>query len=283
MITWSTLFFIEKNKKIVPKGCLMGKSKTTLLHTYCKWSLTDPYQEKGIIVATDCTQEWLLTWWWENYIQHNDLPVSFVDFGMSKEMKAWCQEKGNYIPLSVPNIFIGEKGSFSAIYAEELEKKHGAYIWESRHAWFKKPLACLQSPYKTSLWMDLDCEIRGPLDPLFSLPLYSGVSLAKNYCEEKGEDINSGVILFKHGAPLIKHWAEESFKESALFIGDQDVLRELIDRGNLKTGDLPLLYNWSRFNKETPEAIVVHWHGNHGKTSISHQISKRNLELLGFT
>ena len=89
------------------------------------------------------------------------------------------------------------------------------------------------------------------------------------------------MIVFEHGAKLIEHWAEESFKESHLFIGDQDILRSLIDNNKLETGDLPLLYNWSRFNKDNPEAVVMHWHGNYGKTTIAHLIAKKNLALSG--
>ena len=270
-------FFIQtkKNKSSMENHQIRNYS------SYCKWPTGAPAQDKGIIIATDITQEWLLTWWWENYIQHNDLPVSFVDLGMSKEMKNWCLDKGNYIPLPVPDIFVKEKDFFSEAHIKKWEHEFGTYFWGSRNAWFKKPLACLQSPYKTSLWIDLDCEVRGSLDPLFSLPLPSGISIAKKYCEEKEEDINSGVIVFKYGAALIEQWAEESFKENHVFVGDQDILQFLINKNNLETGTLPPLYNWSRFNKDNPEAIVMHWHGNYGKSTISHQIAKTNLMLSG--
>ena len=261
----------------------MKNNEMAYYATYCKWPSENPSEEKGIIVATDISQEWLLPWWWEHYSQHNNLLVSFVDFGMSKEMKAWCIDKGNYIPLPIPDIFVKEKDSFSKVQIELLEKKHGSYIWDNRNAWFKKPLACLQSPYKTSLWVDLDCEVRGALDPILSLSPSSEIRLAKHYYEERGEDINSGVIVFKHGSSLIEDWAKDSFKDNHLFVGDQDVLRVIINNTDIKTEDLPPIYNWSRFNKENPEAIIIHWHGNHGKTSIAHQIAKRNLELSGFT
>lgn len=258
----------------------MENDKLESFKSYFKWSKEEPQQEKGIVVATNSTQEWLLIWWWENYRKHNDLPVSFVDFGMSKEMKAWCKEKGHYIPLSIPDVFIAERNSFSKIHIEKWEQEFGSYFWDSRPAWFKKPLACLQSPYKTSLWMDLDCEVRGPLDPLLSHPLYSEISISKKYLDGL-EPINSGVIVFKHGSSLIRQWAELCFEQNHTAVGDQDVLWNLIAINKFQTDDLSLLYNWSRFSKENPEALVVHWHGNHGKTMISHQIAKKNLEISG--
>ena len=42
-------------------------------------------------------------------------------------------------------------------------------FWQCRNAWFKKPLACLQSPFKRTIWVDLDCEVRRELGELFAL------------------------------------------------------------------------------------------------------------------
>lgn len=256
---------------------------TRLYETYSKWSLHEPVAENGFVVAADLTQEWLLPWWWSNYTKYNNLPVAFVDLGLSKEMKEWCKKRGHYIPLPIPNIFVAEKDSCSSEHIKNWEELYGSHFWESRNAWFKKPLACLQTPYKTSVWMDLDCEVRGSLTSIFSLSIpSSGIMLAQEYPSvEDWDNINSGVILFKKGNPTIEEWAKESLESNHTYKGDQDILHALILKKQIPLGDLPLIYNWSRFSEVNPEALVVHWHGTHGKSFITHQIQKAIIQEAG--
>ncbi|MES2199735.1 MAG: hypothetical protein V4489_06170 [Chlamydiota bacterium] len=249
---------------------------------FCKWSTEKPLAEKGFIVAADTTQEWLLPWWWENYTKYNDLPVAFVDLGLSKEMKNWCKERGRYIHLFVPDAFLLEKASFPKEHIDHWETLHGKKFWESRNAWFKKPLACLQSPFEKNVWMDLDCEVKGYLGDIFSVPLPSySVAAAKEHLPNKDPSINSGVILFQKNTPLIETWAEESLKNNSLYFGDQDSLYALILKNHPPMADLPLTYNWSRLNQNNEDALVVHWHGNTGKMVISHQIQKMMMQKEG--
>jgi hypothetical protein len=246
---------------------------------YCLWPATTPIQEKGFVVAADISQEWLLPWWWNKYSQHNDLPVAFVDFGLSLEMKDWCKQKGIYIPLPVPDLFVKEKDAFSLDHVKMWEEKHNTFFWNSRGAWFKKPLACLQTPYELSVWMDLDCEVLANLDDIFSLSLPpSGVFIAKD--SELG-GVNSGVILFKKKAKLIEDWAKDSFQKNDLFVGDQDVLYSIIKEKEILIGDLSRLYNWSRIGPPNPDARILHWHGQYGKITIQHQIFKEQLKETG--
>ena len=117
------------------------------LEDHSKWPLKKALAEKGFIVAADQSLEWLLPWWWERYSKYNDLPVAFVDLGLSKEMKEWCKEKGHYIHLPVPNVFMDEpEDALKATMRREL----GSDFSISRNAWFKKPLCCLQAPFELS-------------------------------------------------------------------------------------------------------------------------------------
>lgn len=259
------------------------KQDTKLYEDYCKWTSEKPLSDKGFIVAADLTQEWLLPWWWERYSKYNDLPVTFVDFGLSKEMKEWCKEKGHYIHLPIPDVFVAEKDSLPTQHIEFWENQHGTYFWKNRNAWFKKPLACLQSPYERSVWMDLDCEIKGSLASIFSLQLPPlGLTIAKGYVYiTDGVDVNSGVIFFQKGSPIMEDWAKESIKNNHVYIGDQDVLYDLILKKNTQVVELPATYNWSRFNQSNPDALVIHWHGDHGKSIIMHQIQKSNMQKEG--
>ena len=70
-------------------------------------------------------------------------------------------------------------------------------FWPCRNAWFKKPLACLQSPFEISLWIDLDCEVTGPLDVLYDV-YGSSIAMARYPQKYIPYPIyNSGVIVFR--------------------------------------------------------------------------------------
>lgn len=251
----------------------------SVYNAFC--SFAPPSADEGVVVASDLTQEWLLPWWFSHYKKHNNHPVTFVDLGLSKEMKAWCKEHGHLAPLPVPDLFVKEKEELSLKQIALWEKRHGTHFWENRKGWFKKPLACLQAPYKRSIWLDSDCEVRGDLSPLFSKDLSPHkVMVAKEYLEGGGKGVNSGVLVFETDCPLILEWAKEAFAGNARFVGDQDILSHLIEETGVKPKELPPIYNWSRFSGENPEAIVMHWHGNHGKKVIAHQITKQNLEIF---
>ncbi|MES2199736.1 MAG: hypothetical protein V4489_06175 [Chlamydiota bacterium] len=250
--------------------------------TYCKWNVKDPLAEKGFVVAADLTQEWLLPWWWEKYKEHNNAPVAFIDLGLSQEMKRWCKERGHYIHLPVADLFVSGKENFPSKKAKDLEKEFGERIWISRNAWFKKPLACLQSPFKKSVWMDLDCEVKDNLNDIFSLPLIpTSIAVIKEHLPGKDPNVNSGVILFEKDAAILEDWARESLANNVSYPGDQDVLYALILKNKPPLTDLPPIYNWSRLNNDNPEALVIHWHGNHGKVVINHQWQRSQMEKEG--
>ncbi len=228
----------------------------------------------GIIVGSDQTQEWLLPWWWEHYTRHNSYPVAFVDFGLSFEAKAWCRKRGELIALRVVDFAL-EQTEIEPSLAKEWENQFGKSFWPSRGAWFKKPLACVKASFERSIWIDLDCEIRGSIAPLFELAEHpSGIALAKDSFEEPiaHQIYNSGVIVFRQKLPLIEEWASQSLEQTHAFRGDQELLSHLIAQKKLAIAELPALYNWSRCQGDAPNAIVYHWHGEFGRSVIKHQI-----------
>lgn len=247
-----------------------------------QWISDSVIQQDGIIVGSDLTQEWLLPWWWRHYRRFNAFPVTFVDFGMSSEMKEWCKEQGELITLPL-HIDVADQQKITTLLSQKWEKILGREFWKSRNAWFKKPLACLQSPYRRTIWIDLDCEIRGPLKELFDLcENPSGLAIAKELSDPFEEQVsyNSGVLIFKYGIPVIETWAHRSLEKNHLFAGDQNVLSTIIQEEELAVFELPHIYNWSRLNEENPQAIICHWHGAHGKEVIAHQIMLHNLKSL---
>ena len=241
-----------------------------------KWRTENLMEENGVIVGSDITQEWLLPWWWDHYRRHHSHPVAFVDFGMSEEMKTWCKERGEWVPLPVADIFVAEKQDIAQSRVLEMENARGKEIWSSRHAWFKKPLALLQSPFQRSVWIDLDCQILGSMTPLFGLCEHS-LAMAREDRHSDQASYNSGVIAFKQGLPIIKDWADQVFERNHECVCDQDVLCALIHEQQLNITEIPAIYNWSRSSQNNPDAIILHWHGPQGKSAIIHQIMRANL------
>src|SRR5262249_294969 len=146
------------------------------------------------------------------------------------------------------------------------ENLYGKQFWSHRTGWFKKPLACLLSPYERTIWIDLDCEVRGSLHELFALADHpSGVAMAPDI----HAGYNSGVIIFKKGLPLIQEWAKEALNSNHLYAGDQDIVSKIIVDQNLVISELSPLYNWSRIKGDSSDAVIYHWHGRHGKAVIA--------------
>lgn len=226
----------------------------------------------GIIVGSDDTQEWLLPWWWKHYSKTNDHPVTFVDYGMTDEAKEWCRKRGKLVRLEVADIFVVDKRDIDLSRAKIWESTYGREFWTQRSSWFKKPLACLLSPYDRSIWIDLDCEIRGSIEKLFIHADHpSGIAMAQDI----QEGYNSGVIVFKKGLPLLKKWADEAFHTNHLYAGDQDILTKIITADQVKIMELAPIYNWSRIKGKSADAVIYHWHGRHGKTVIAHSLSQK--------
>lgn len=221
----------------------------------------------GVLVGSDISLEWLLPWWWERYQAHNTHPVAFVDMGLSFEMKAWCRQRGPLIPLKIVDF----TEEVDPKLAHEWEEKTGNQFWDSRGAWFKKPFACLKSPFERTLWIDIDCEIKGPITPLFSYasqPL--GLAMAREQLDfsKPYPAYNSGVIAFRGPHPLLQEWAESCLELHSQFRADDDVFAFLLSQKGLQIDEIPPLYNWSRCLPENPQAIIQHWHGCHGKVYI---------------
>jgi hypothetical protein len=243
----------------------------TLLASHGSWPKQTPVAPKGILTGADQTQEWLLPWWWEHYHQHNDYPVIFADFGLSTHMKNWCKERGKCIAIPAIDVFIQDKEDVDPVQANAWESYYGDRFWSYRKSWFKKPLACLQTDYDLTLWIDLDCEIRGSLSPI--LQSCCSVSL----CRERPQLYNSGVIAFRYGTSLIEEWARSTFHHNHQHRGDQDLLSWLIAHRSFVVEELPAIYNWLITNGDNPHAIINHWVGESAKNVLAHQIQLRNF------
>jgi len=208
-----------------------------------------------VIVGCDELQECLLPWWWKNYSAHNDYPVTFCDFGMSKRALDYCQKRGDTIAVK------------SHVELKDGQWTHhfGCNIDSVRRAWIKKPFALQKASYRTNLWLDLDCEVRGDLDPLFNCLVFGDdVALVSDIA-----GYNAGVILFKKGAGLIKEWCEVIEHNPNQHVGDQGFLNEVAQAHSVTK--LPYAFNYQRWMPPINDPLVIHHTEGAGKEEIVKQ------------
>lgn len=228
-------------------------------------SKTGTLETKGVLVGSNEAVEWLLPWWWERYSACNTLPVAFVDFGLSKSARNFCEKRGELIVLDeVANKSFQTEN-------KQWGKSYGASYETAREGWFRKPLALPKSPFAITLWCDLDCEILRNIESIFSLAKEgSFIALAR---ELNGADslypiYNGGVILYRKATPLIESFAKYALSDAADYWGDDRLLSYLIDKLACDVELLSPLYNW-RINQGVPVgAYIIHWVGEWGKKYI---------------
>lgn len=227
---------------------------------------------RGVLVGCDQKQEWMLPWWVETFRKHNKLPIAFIDFGMTTHAQEWCKSHGRLISLPAIQEFVCHKDQIDPDLATQWEQKYGVHLWTARATWFCKPFALMQTPFKETIWLDLDTEILGPLDHLFTkIHRHSRLALVRDIINPGG--YNSGVIVYDATSPLLAHWAEACLEHNHHFLGDQDVLTHLIHAGEIEVSELPEKYNWVVKSGIHPEAVVLHWSGSWGKQVIRRKIS----------
>lgn len=245
---------------------------------------------EGIIVGCDQKQEWLLPWWWKHYSSHNTYPVAFADFGMSPNALTWCEARGTCIKVSP---ILVDECNIPASKKESWEDRFGNGIWFCRSTWFNKPLALQNSPFQVGLWLDLDCQVNGSLEPLFnSLVFGAEIALVKEpeFIQRidqtegvllPGEvSYNSGVIVFRKNAKILELWAEEAFKNNAEHIGDQQALSRAIFLHRPSIADLSSYYNWVRGLGPNSRALIYHFTGGNGKMEILKVVDPSLIPLI---
>lgn len=201
----------------------------------------------GVLVFSDEKTEWMLGWWHWHYKRDNLLPVLFVDAGMSTRAARFCMERGTYLKLPA------------------LEPK----------GWFLKPYVLRTTPFKRTLYLDVDCEVRGCLSPFFE---FNGFAIARNVESNSiavRDPVNSGVIVYDHGNELVDRWCEGTSARWKHFHSDQDVLDQL----EKSFVEIPPQLHWLRARGPNPDALVFHHCGQAGKRDILAAIRTLGLPL----
>lgn len=225
--------------------------------------------KQGILIGADKSAEDLIPWWFRNYSRHSTLPVAIVDFGMSKKAISWCKQRMQVIFLQESTI-IKSKAEIAPNNLKLWKKQYRGPLWKAREAWFKKPQACRLTPFELTLWLDLDCEVCGSLDPLFA-EFEEGMELAiglQDFRLDKPIVYNSGVILFRQESPFLEEWDRSSQEQNGVMMGDQDVLTELLLEGNISFKQLSPFYNWLMYSGVHPGIVIAHWAAGWGKEYI---------------
>lgn len=240
----------------------------------CNWKRF-PIKKRGVLCGAEKSQEWLIPWWWSRYSEHNDFPVTFFDFGMSEEMRDWCAQRGEVVQVELDSSFITPRSEIDQELAKCWENDYGWRVWSSRRTWFKKPFAFLESPYEQGIWIDIDCEILGSLQQLFS-DFDSSCDLALvrefrcEHLERQDPNIryNGGVVVFEHGSKILEKWAESAMTQNHLFAGDDPLLSHLVYAHQIEVQELPEIYNWRMVQGINLSTVILHWVGSGGKAYI---------------
>lgn len=238
--------------------------------------------EKGVLTGCDETYEWMLKWWWKHYRKHNDYPVSFCDFGMSKSARIWCASKGEVISVSLPKNFMN---GVDPSLKEKWKSLYPYDVWASRRIWFNKPIFLSYAPFKRAVWIDIDCEVRKTISLLFKLLESASKGLivsedtpnailARKKCGLllPGETAHStGVMAFTKDSPIIKKWVDNCLERNHLFFSEQDALSRTIFEGNFEVPPIPRAYNYfphAQFPHQNDEIAIFHYPFAEGKNDI---------------
>lgn len=256
-----------------------------------QWSSHLSDEPEGILVGCSQNQECLLPWWWMNFRLHNNHPVTFVNFGdLSDPAIKWCKLRGHVINIEI-DTFVTVKEEIDLELAKRWEGTN-QYVWLFRPSWFLKPFALLKSPYRKTIWFDLDCQVRAPIQALFSDYL-KNVDLAMvpepEQEQQRNRELkillpdevmyNGGVIVYNHGCPIIQEWAKLALTQNHLFMGDQQLLTRILYERKEEIESLPRSYNWPVAYGINREATVIHWWGAY-KASILKQIDYLQEQFL---
>lgn len=224
--------------------------------------------EQAIITGSNKDTEWMLPWWIERIREFNpDVHISVHDYGLSEGMKQF---------LATPN---------KANSIAELLNLPDVYPW------FLKPKSMLSSPFKKTIWLDVDAECCGDLTELFDLTMPGKLSMVQDmpWSKQFGTKMfNSGVVAFEDKPIILQKWCKAVDTNPQR--GDQETLHSIMDplQQVMHIEDLPNKFNVVRLQLDetsphfvkVPDIRVRHWTGRKGKQIINNHLNSVNEEQL---
>lgn len=263
-----------------------------------KWRHSIPLKERGVITGGDHQIEFLIPWWFDCFKKRSNVPVLFFDLGLSDKGRDWVAKQCEVLSMDIPKEAFAKRFLQKEASFETAGETTRIFRENMRIAWFKKPFALLASPYKQSLWLDIDCEVVKDISPIFNFAEKSpsltaltkaaehiaALKKARGFIAEEVVDYNAGVIPFIHGSPLVSSWAETTLESDLYFPGDQEVLSYTIFEKQYRVKELPRIYNWQIPDWGTNRgAVIQHWKGGKAKQFLFKKVIAKNKELLVLT
>lgn len=240
-----------------------------------------PEITRGVLVAANFEQEWMLKWWYNHYTMLNDYPICFADFGMSKSALNWCKTKGLVISIDASISPTGISPQKEKLF----KKLYYGDVHEGRKAWFLKPFAMQKSPFEKTIWIDVDCKVRSNLNKVFTysdnMPHFSlardlknseKMHIHLNTIPECTKYYNSGVISFRNDAIVLKKWIENIPKYFETYLSDQEVLSHTIHENAFEITELPKKYNYLIGFEVVENPSIIHYATRYGKDHIKKEI-----------
>lgn len=236
---------------------------------------------QGVITACSKELEWMLPWWWYHFSSYSNVPVLFVNLGMSDKGLNWCHERG--FVLDLPNLgeYVNE---VDPGLAQKWRSLVGGNLFDVRRKWFQKPFCFISTPFYQNLWIDIDCQIVKSLEPLWQfmcdeqkiyIRLERDVTheayLAHALRKENQRLYNSGVVGFFHGNSLIEDWVDRAYYHNELYLGDQDALSASLYGQENSVCLLESKHNLF-FDEENKDPHIIHWVGGRGKIKIYEEV-----------
>lgn len=212
--------------------------------------------ERCFLTGCDANTEWMLEWFLDNYRKHNDTPIIFANFGVTKQTLEWVYRISAFADII------------------NLPK-------QTSQGWFYKPAALLASPCVETCWLDTDIEVKGNLTGIFDYVENEKLGMVEDrpWSKRRGEKWhNSGVVVIRNKPNILHKWADACRKTP--HVGDQEVLHSMVNDSPLTRMthivDVPNRYNWLRIQlidgEDSEDKLAMHWTGQKGKDQIRKQI-----------
>ena len=224
----------------------------------------------------------MIPWWFSSIRRFSSLPIHIIDIDLPDQRRAWCDKYGIGRTLFSLNKSPAQKQEIDEALAKLWESNYLGNVWQNREVWFAKPEVLQKTPFQKTLFLDLDCEVKGPIDSLLELPASFAICKNPDFVQEEailnqlirpGESIyNSGVILYERGHPLIDQWANLSYETANQHMGDEDILSLILNKTSTPFDLIPEAFNCRPTSQNVGKAHVVHHVGIEGKRNIMAQI-----------
>lgn len=217
----------------------------------------------GVMTGADSNHEDLLPWWWHHYRKRCAAPVVFADFGMSKQMADWCQQRGTRIKIQ-----------------SGIEGK----------AWWNKPFALLRTPFRKTVWIDVDCRVCADPQAILDRDGFCATrddwatkqAIDKGWAAQGETVYSSGVLMVPYGHPLVSAWAKGclAWHHKERMIGDQDAMSVAAsDRDDEINVLKPTMNAHRQWRGAQPGDMIAHYSGPRGRQAARAEAAS-NPEIL---